>query len=83
MDGSQATTTSASTPGAARRGLIAQIGFLPIAAAVLLGMFTGVSSPYEPPETPDLRINTAELPLHEGVGNLVQTVLGRVALSRR
>jgi adenylyl-sulfate kinase len=53
------------------------------ARAGSLGMFTGVSSPYEPPESPDLRINTAELPLSEGVGNLVDAVLGCVELSQR
>jgi adenylylsulfate kinase-like enzyme len=41
-------------------------------------MFTGVSSPYEPPATPDLRINTDALPLSEGVNTLVQIVLGCV-----
>ncbi len=48
------------------------------ARAGSLGMFTGVSSPYEPPATPDLRINTDALPLSEGVNTLVQIVLGCV-----
>ena len=50
------------------------------ARAGSLGMFTGVSSPYEPPEKPELRINTAELPLAEGVEKLVRCVLGCISL---
>jgi adenylyl-sulfate kinase len=51
------------------------------ARAGSLGMFTGVSSPYEPPENAELRINTAELPLDENVDTLVRAVLGCVNLN--
>lgn len=36
--------------------------------------FTGVSSPYEAPETPELELNTSELSLHECVGRVLEVV---------
>jgi len=36
--------------------------------------FTGISSPWEPPESPDLEVNTGELDLDQSLGKLVDYV---------
>jgi len=41
--------------------------------------FTGVSAPYERPESPDLTINTAELPLDESLRQLLALALRMAA----
>jgi bifunctional enzyme CysN/CysC len=40
--------------------------------------FTGISSPWEPPENPDLEVNTGELDLDQSLGKLVDYVERRV-----
>lgn len=44
-----------------------------------IGDFTGISSPWEPPENPDLEVNTGELSLDDSLGKMVayveQTIL--------
>lgn len=39
--------------------------------------FTGLTSPYEPPEAPELRINTAELTLEESTARVVSFLLAQ------
>ncbi len=43
--------------------------------------FTGISAPYEPPETPELELNTAELSVDEAVAKLVAYVEFQIRLS--
>lgn len=47
-------------------------GFYKKARAGEIKNFTGISSPYEPPETPDFEIKTEEEPLEESVEQLLQ-----------
>ena len=44
--------------------------------------FTGVSSPYEAPENPDLTIDTSAMPLQECVSKIVDMLLERKIISR-
>jgi adenylylsulfate kinase len=39
--------------------------------------FTGISSPYEPPETPEMVIKTGEMPLEDCVNQVIQYLLDR------
>lgn len=45
--------------------------------------FTGISSPYEPPETPDLRLDTAGNTVDAGVEEILKTLRARGILPRR
>jgi bifunctional enzyme CysN/CysC len=45
------------------------------ARAGQLPNFTGISSPYEAPENPELHLRTAE----HGIGELVETVLKKIS----
>jgi bifunctional enzyme CysN/CysC len=47
------------------------------ARAGQLSNFTGIDSPYEPPEAPDLHINTAEVSAEEAADRIVAALLGR------
>jgi bifunctional enzyme CysN/CysC len=40
--------------------------------------FTGISSPWEPPENPDLEVNTGELSLDDSLGKMVRYIEQRV-----
>jgi adenylylsulfate kinase len=40
--------------------------------------FTGISSPYEAPQNPDLIIKSAEMPVQESINLLLHTVLPRI-----
>jgi adenylylsulfate kinase len=40
--------------------------------------FTGISSPYETPQNPDLIIKSAEMPVQESINLLLHTVLPRI-----
>ena len=42
--------------------------------------FTGISAPYESPESPQLEINTAQLTIDEGVAALVNYVESQIRL---
>lgn len=42
-----------------------------------LANFTGVSDPYEPPERPEVRVNTGEVGVAEGVGAVMEYLVGR------
>lgn len=44
--------------------------------------FTGISSPYEVPEKPEISINTYELPLSESVQKIVEYLLDRVIIKK-
>lgn len=46
------------------------------ARAGQLKNFTGIDSPYEPPEAPELRIDTTKLNLEEGADAIVRMLLG-------
>jgi len=43
--------------------------------------FTGISSPFEPPQTPDVVVRSAELSVEEGVAQLRQTLDPKLKLS--
>jgi adenylylsulfate kinase len=45
--------------------------------------FTGISSPYEPPETPEMVIKTGEMALEECVNQVIQYLLDREILSSK
>jgi adenylylsulfate kinase len=45
--------------------------------------FTGVSSPYEIPESPDLIIPSSEMPIEESINLLLKSVVPRVVKSRQ
>lgn len=44
-----------------------------------LPRFTGVDSPYEAPESPELRLDTAALSIEQAVDQVLEMVLGRVS----
>jgi bifunctional enzyme CysN/CysC len=37
--------------------------------------FTGIDSPYEPPEVPEIRVNTAEMSAEEAADYIIQQLL--------
>ena len=37
--------------------------------------FTGIDSPYEPPEAPEIRVNTAEMSAEEAADYIIQQLL--------
>lgn len=39
--------------------------------------FTGIDSPYEPPEQPEIRIDTIELSAEQAADKIVEQLLGR------
>lgn len=45
--------------------------------------FTGVSDPYEPPEHPEVRVNTDEESVHESVDAVWQALVDRSLIERR
>jgi bifunctional enzyme CysN/CysC len=49
-------------------------GLYKLARAGKIADFTGISAPYEPPETPDLVIGTADLTIDEGVDLVIDYV---------
>jgi bifunctional enzyme CysN/CysC len=44
--------------------------------------FTGISSPWEPPENPDLEINTGELTLNESLDRIVTYIEGKILIAK-
>ena len=44
--------------------------------------FTGISSPWEPPENPDLEINTGELTLNESLDRMVTYIEGKILVAK-
>lgn len=42
--------------------------------------FTGISSPFEEPENPDVRIPTAEMSVEDGVERIMEVLRGRLAV---
>ncbi len=40
--------------------------------------FTGITSPYEAPENPDMEINTQEISLEEAVNSIIKRLEGKV-----
>ncbi len=51
------------------------------ARAGLIDEFTGISAPFEPPESPDLHLDTASLGVDEAVDCIVAVLEGRQVLS--
>lgn len=49
------------------------------ARAGQLASFTGISDPYEPPDTPEVRVRTAEQPVRACVAAILEHVLGAIA----
>jgi adenylylsulfate kinase len=47
------------------------------ARAGVIPHFTGVSSPYEPPDQPDLEVRTDEVSVEEGVGMVLELLRAR------
>lgn len=43
--------------------------------------FTGISSPYEPPEKPDITLNTGIVPLNECIKTIMQVLLEKKVIS--
>jgi len=48
------------------------------ARAGQLKNFTGIDSPYEPPELPDIRIDTTRMTADEAASLIVETLLDRL-----
>ncbi len=44
--------------------------------------FTGISSPWEPPENPDLEVNTGELTLDESLGRMVTYIESKILAAK-
>jgi bifunctional enzyme CysN/CysC len=48
------------------------------ARAGQIANFTGIDSPYEPPEMPDVLIDTTAMSAEEAADKIIDTVMGRV-----
>jgi adenylylsulfate kinase-like enzyme len=45
--------------------------------------FTGINAPYEPPNTPDLRVETSELAIEESLEQLLEYVGNKFTISKQ
>lgn len=45
--------------------------------------FTGIDSPFEPPEHPDLELNSSELTVEKTIGKALQFILPKIQLTER
>ncbi|MBE9217996.1 adenylyl-sulfate kinase [Dolichospermum flos-aquae] len=48
-----------------------------------IAVFTGINAPYEPPNTPDLRVETSELVIEESLEHLLEYVGNKFTISKQ